>query len=179
MPWDTGETEKIPAHLDGSPVSLTNGKYPLRVAGMEVLIGSYFIGLDVLYNVTANSGGGYNYTVYECKNASKIASSITSDYVNTNITLSGVASGWNWVKSFVKTSKPVLFPEKFGGSSAGYLKSAFLGSHSAGVRCPWRFGHVYNGDSGGLTCEFAYVAPSASFWYGAPWLIGAENTRGE
>jgi hypothetical protein len=158
---------------------LTNGKYPLRVAGMEVLIGSYFIGLDVLYNVTANSGGGYNYTVYECKNASKIASSITSDYVNTNITLSAVASGWNWVKSFVKTSKPVLFPEKLGGSSAGYLKSAFYGAYSAGVRCPWRFGRVSNGGNGGLAFEHANGAPSASYWYGAPWLIGAENTRGE
>ncbi len=180
MPWFTGETDKIVKHHDGSPVSLTNAKYPLRVAGMEVLIGAYFIGLDVLYSVKANATSGFDYQIYECKNSEKIASSITQDYSDTGIALNGVAAGWRYPKDFIQTTKPVLFPSMFGGSTTGYVKSAFYGSNSAGVRCPWRFGHLNHGVGfGGLACELAYSAPTASAWYGVPWLTGAEKKRGE
>ena len=181
MPWNTGETEKIAGnHLDGSPVSLTSQKYPLRVAGMEVLIGAYFIGIDVLYDVTANASGGYDYAVFECRDSAKIAGSITADYIDTGIRLEGVSSSWQYVKEFVNTNAPVLFPQTLGGSSSGYYKSAFYGTGSAGVRSPWRFGRLGNGVAiGGLACEDGYDAPSSSYWYGVPWLTGAEKKRGE
>ena len=171
-PWDTGATEDIAGnHLDGSPVSLTSAKYPLRVAGMEVLIGAYFIGIDVLYNVTANPSGGYDYAVFECRDSAKIAGSITADYLDTGIRLEGVASSWQYVKDFVNTNSPVLFPQTLGGSSSGYYKSAFYGTYSAGVRSPWRFGNLNNGvTNGGLACENGNNAPSNSNWNGVPWI---------
>jgi len=177
-PWDTGATESLGGHADGSPVSLTSGKYPLRIAGMEVLIGCYFIGLDMLYQTTSASGG-YNYKVYECKNSNKYASSVTSDYTDTGITFSALPSGWNYVKKYKITSKPILFPDTIGGSSTGYLKSAFSGTFSAGVRGPWRFGRLSGGGAGGLACGTGSSDPSNSHWYGAPWLAGAEKKRGE
>ena len=181
MPWNTGETEKIAGnHLDGSPVSLTSAKYPLRVAGMEVLIGAYFIGIDVLYNVTANADGGYDYAVYECRDSAHIAGSITENYIDTGIRLKGVTNAWHYVKEFVRTNAPVLFPQTLGGSSTGYYKSAFYGADFAGVRSPWRFGHLYNGTAfGGLAYENGYNAPSSAVWFGVPWLTGAEKKRGE
>ena len=181
MPWNTGETEKIAGnHLDGSPVSLTSAKYPLRVAGMEVLIGAYFIGIDVLYDVTANAAGGFDYAVFECRDSAKIAGSITDDYVDTGIRLEGVPSSWQYVKEFVNTNAPVLFPQTLGGSSSGYYKSAFYGTYSAGVRSPWRVGNLGNGVAiGGLACVAGYDAPSSSSWSGVPWLTGAEKKRGE
>ena len=181
MPWNTGETEKIAGnHLDGSPVSLTSAKYPLRVAGMEVLIGAYFIGIDVLYNVTANPDGGFDYAVFECRDSAKIAGSITADYIDTGIRLEGVTNAWHYVKDFVNINAPVLFPQTLGGSSTGYYKSAFYGTTSAGVRSPWRFGYLYSGvTNGGLACEIGSSAPSSSYWHGVPWLTGAEKKRGE
>ncbi len=180
-PWDTGATEDIAGnHLDGSPVSLTSAKYPLRVAGMEVLIGAHFIGIDVLYNVTANAAGGFDYAVFECRDSAKIAGSITADYIDTGIRLEGVTNAWHYVKDFVNINAPVLFPQTLGGSSSGYYKSAFYGTYSAGVRSPWRFGNFGNGVTyGGLACERGADAPSTSFWYGVPWLTGAEKKRGE
>ena len=180
-PWDTGATEDIAGnHLDGSPVSLTSQKYPLRVAGVEVLIGAYFIGIDVLYNVTANPDGGFDYAVFECRDSKYIAGSINENYIDTGIRLEGVPSGWGYVKDFVNTNAPVLFPQTLGGSSTGYYKSAFYGAYSAGVRFPWRFGDLSHGvASGGLACGNGNVAPSGSFWSGVPWLTGAEKKRGE
>ena len=181
MPWNTGETEKIAGnHLDGSPVSLTSAKYPLRVAGMEVLIGAYFIGIDVLYDVTANAAGGFDYAVFECRDSAKIAGSITADYLDTGIRIEGLENTWYYVKEFANTNAPVLFPQTLGGSSTGYYKSAFCGAASAGIRSPWRFGGLNAGVAlGGLACGFGYLAPSASAWYGVPWLTGAEKKRGE
>ena len=178
-PWDTGTTEKVSEHNDGSIVSLTNGKYPLRCAGMEVLIGAYFIGLDILYNVTANATSGFDYAIKECKNATKYASSITADYNDTGLSYEGLAAGWNWVKKFKITDKPVLFVDTVGGSSSGWLKSAVYGSYSSGVRCPWRFGPLYDGTFGGLAYEILNDSPFSSDWSGVPWLAGAEKKRGE
>lgn len=179
MPWYSGETEKLPGHKDGCPVNLTSGKTPLRVAGVEVLEGAYAIGLDPLYNTTANSSGGFDYTVHECRDSEKLSGSITANHKDTGITFTAMPSGWNYVKAFVKTKLGVLFPRLFGGSSTSYYKSAFYGADSAGVRCPWCFGSLNSGGAAGLACEFGDFAPSNAFWYGRPRLCGSGKKRGE
>ena len=88
-------------------------------------------------------------------------------------------SGWNYVKSFMKTKKGVLFPEEVGGSATTYFKSAFNGPGSAGVRCPWRFAALVNGASAGLACEIGGDTPGAAYWLSRPRLCGAGKKRGE
>ena len=180
MPWYSGSTEGVPGHKDGSLYNLTNGKTPCRIAGVEILDGSYAIGLDPLYQVTAGSDATHwNYKVYECRDSEKLASSVTSDYVDTGIEMLDVAQGWNWVKAFFVTMLGILFPKLFGSSSTTYMKSAFYGTYSAGVRCPWRFGTLGNGGLGGLACELGYVSPGDSSWVGRPRLCGSGKKRGE
>ena len=179
MPWHSGATEALPGHKDGCTFSLTAGKTPLRVAGVEVLDGSYTIGLDPLYDTTANEAGGFDYTVYQCRDSQKLSGSITADYEDTGIVYSGMPSGWNYVKAFIKSKLGVLFPKLIGGSSTTYLKSAFYGAGSAGVRCPWRFAVLHDGGSAGLAAEHGNSAPGNSIWYGRPRLCGAGKKRGE
>ena len=179
MPWHSGATEALPGHKDGCTFSLTAGKTPLRVAGVEVLDGSYTIGLDPLYDTTANEAGGFDYTVYQCRDSQKLSGSITADYEDTGIVYSGMPSGWNYVKAFIKSKLGVLFPKLIGGSSTTYLKSAFYGTSSAGVRCPWRFAYLSNGGPAGLAAESGSYAPGGSHWNGRPRLCGAGKKRGE
>ena len=179
MPWHSGATEALPGHKDGCTFSLTAGKTPLRVAGVEVLDGSYTIGLDPLYDTTANEAGGFDYTVYQCRDSQKLSGSITADYEDTGIVYSGMPSGWNYVKAFIKSKLGVLFPKLIGGSSTTYFKSAFYGTSSAGVRCPWRFAPLYDGGAAGLAAENGSNAPGYSYWYGRPRLCGAGKKRGE
>ena len=179
MPWHSGATEALPGHKDGCTFSLTAGKTPLRVAGVEVLDGSYTIGLDPLYDTTANEAGGFDYTVYQCRDSQKLSGSITADYEDTGIVYSGMPSGWNYVKAFIKSKLGVLFPKLIGGSSTTYLKSAFYGTYSAGVRCPWRFAALNNGGVAGLAAGAGDAAPGRSSWYGRPRLCGAGKKRGE
>lgn len=170
MPWYSGNTERLPGHRDGCTGSLTAGKTPARIAGVEVLDGAYVIGLDPLYNVTANPAGGFDYAVHTCRDSKKQAGSITADYIDTGIRLSGVPSGWSWVKAFFVNAFGVLFPRLFGGSSSSWYKSAFYGTDSAGVRCPWRFGNLNNGGNGGLAYENGNNAPGNLNWNGRPRL---------
>ena len=179
MPWHSGATEALPGHKDGCTFSLTAGKTPLRVAGVEVLDGSYTIGLDPLYDTTANEAGGFDYTVYQCRDSQKLSGSITADYEDTGIVYSGMPSGWNYVKAFIKSKLGVLFPKLIGGSSTTYFKSVFCGANSAGVRCPWRFAGLSAGGSAGLAAEHGSVAPGASNWDSRPRLCGAGKKRGE
>ena len=179
MPWHSGATEALPGHKDGCTFSLTAGKTPLRVAGVEVLDGSYTIGLDPLYDTTANEAGGFDYTVYQCRDSQKLSGSITADYEDTGIVYSGMPSGWNYVKAFIKSKLGVLFPKLIGGSSTTYFKSVFCGASSAGVRCPWRFASLNDGGNAGLAAEFGNAAPGVSDWNGRPRLCGAGKKRGE
>ena len=169
----------MPGHKDGCTFSLTAGKTPLRVAGVEVLDGSYTIGLDPLYDTTANEAGGFDYTVYQCRDSQKLSGSITADYEDTGIVYSGMPSGWNYVKAFIKSKLGVLFPKLIGGSSTTYFKSAFCGTVSAGVRCPWRFAGLNDGGAAGLAAEYGNGAPGTSHWHGRPRLCGAGKKRGE
>lgn len=168
MPWHSGATEALPGHKDGCTFSLTAGKTPLRVAGVEVLDGSYTIGLDPLYDTTANEAGGFDYTVYQCRDSQKLSGSITADYEDTGIVYSGMPSGWNYVKAFIKSKLGVLFPKLISGSSTTYFKSAFYGTDSAGVRCPWRFANLNNGGNAGLAAENGNNAPGNSNWNSRP-----------
>ena len=179
MPWHSGATEALPGHKDGCTFSLTAGKTPLRVAGVEVLDGSYAVGLDPLYDVTANDAGGFDYTVYQCRDSQKLSGSITADYEDTGIVYSGMQSGWNYVKAFIKSKLGVLFPKLFGGSSTTYFKSAFYGAGSAGVRCPWRFACLHGFGLSGLAAENGSSAPGSSAWSGRPRLCGSGKKRGE
>jgi len=178
MPWDSGDTERLPGHKDGACYSLTAGRNPLRVQGVEMMSGAYDIGLDPLYNVTnfANSKG--DYAVYECRDSENLATSITANYEDTGITYLQMPQGWNYPKAFAETDKAILFPATLGGSTSTFYKSGFYGTDSAGVRCPWRYGHLYYGAVAGLACGPGFNTPSASAWNSRPRLSGSGKKRG-
>ena len=179
MPWHSGSTEKLPGHRDGSIGSLTNGKTPARISGVEVLNGAYIIGIEPLYNVTANENGGFDYSIHVCRDSKNLSSSVTGNYADSGIKLTGIAAGWQWPKGFIVNKLGILIPRIFGGSSSGWLKSAFYGANSAGVRVSWRFGRLSNGGTGGLACESANDSPGYAGWYGSPRLSGSGKKRGE
>ena len=83
------------------------------------------------------------------------------------------------MKAFIKSKLGVLFPKLIGGSSTTYFKSAFYGTYSAGVRCPWRFANLHDGGIAGLAAEFGSIAPGYSSWNCRPRLCGAGKKRGE
>ena len=176
--WIAGDTERLPDHKDGCTYSLTAGKTPIRIQGVELMDGAYAIGLDPLYNVTNFANQKGDYEIFECRDSQKLSSSITSDYTSTGITYEQFPQGWQYLKAYVRTKLSVLFPRLIGGDSTHWLKSCFSGAYSASVRCPWRFGGLSGGAYAGLACEAGYP-PSSADWGGRPRLSGSGKKRGE
>lgn len=171
MPWYSGSTEKVPGHKDGCIGSKTAGKTPIRVMGVEAIGGAYTIGIEPLYNVTVNGTDNtkFDYGIYECRDSVNLSGSVTQNHVLAK-SVEMVPSGWQYVKSFIRTKLGFLFPEKIGGDSSHWMKSAFSGAGSAGVRVPWRFMNLNNGGNGGLAGENGNNTPGNANWNSRPRL---------
>lgn len=181
MPWPNGTTEALPGHSDGCIGNLTNGKYPYRIAGMEMHIGSYCEELDPLWQASLVDDDHWHYDVYSCRDSEKLAGSITANYQKVGEFDLPNASKWSWsyIRALNKMAAEAQIPTKFGGSSSTYVKAAFLSPGGAGVYAPWRFGNLSAGGSCGLPCANGYYSPGASAWCGVPRLAGSGKKRGE
>ena len=181
MPWPSGTTEALPGHSDGCIGNLTNGKYPYRIAGMEMQIGSYCEELDPLWKATLVDDDHWHYDVYSCRDSEKLAGSITANYQKVGEFDLPNANKWNWnyIRALNKMAAEAQIPTKFGGSSSTYVKAAFLSPGGAGVSAPWRFGSLLGGGYCGLPCALGSYGPGTSAWNGVPRLAGSGKKRGE
>ena len=183
MPWPSGTTEALPGHSDGCIGNLTNGKYPYRIAGMEMQIGSYCEELDPLWQASLADDDHWHYDVYSCRDSEKLAGSIsiTADYQKVGEFDLPNANKWSWnfIRALNKMEAEAQIPTKFGGSSSTYVKAAFGSPGWAGVYAPWRFGPLDVGGSCGLPCANGSLGPGASTWSGVPRLAGSGKKRGE
>ena len=178
MPWHSGATEALPGHSDGAPGSLTNGKYPCRWAGVEMMNGAYAIGLDPLWNVTTVDGG-VTYTAMACRDSENEGSSVSSNHVKVAEKTFTQVNAWNYELSMQNDSTESLLPDKTGGGETVGMKSAFYVDGSAGVRCPWRYGGLGNGGLAGAACAGGHISPASSGWVGVPRLKGSGKKWGE
>ena len=181
MPWPNGTTEALPGHSDGCIGNLTNGRYPYRIAGMEMQIGSYCEELDPLWKASLVDDDHWHYDVYSCRDSEKLAGSITANYQKVGEFDLPNANKWNWhyIRALNKMAAEAQIPTKFGGSSSTYVKAAFTSPGGAGVYAPWRFGRLSDGGYCGLPCAHGNYGPGYSYWYGVPRLAGSGKKRGE
>ena len=181
MPWPNGTTEALPGHSDGCIGNLTNGRYPYRIAGMEMQIGSYCEELDPLWRASLVDDDHWHYDVYSCRDSEKLAGSITANYQKVGEFDLPNANKWNWnyIRALNKMAAEAQIPTKFGGSSSTYVKAAFSSPGGAGVYAPWRFGNLNDGGACGLPCALGNAGPGASTWRGVPRLAGSGKKRGE
>ena len=170
MPWPNGTTEALPGHSDGCIGNLTNGKYPYRIAGMEMQIGSYCEELDPLWQASLVDDDHWHYDVYSCRDSEKLAGSITANYQKVGeFDLPNANKGsWNFIRALNKMAAEAQIPTKFGGSTSTYVKAAFISPGGAGVYAPWRFGNLNDGGNCGLPCANGNNGPGNSNWNGVP-----------
>ena len=181
MPWPNGTTEALPGHSDGCIGNLTNGKYPYRIAGMEMQIGSYCEELDPLWRASLVDDDHWHYDVYSCRDSEKLAGSITANYQKVGEFDLPNANKWSWnfIRALNKMAAEAQIPTKFGGSTSTYVKAAFASPGGAGVSAPWRFGTLHDGGTCGLPCAHGGLGPGSSYWHGVPRLAGSGKKRGE
>ena len=181
MPWSSGTTESLYNHSDGSITSVTNGFYPCRVAGIEMLVGTNIEMLDPLWQASIVDDH-WKYEVYSCRDSEKQASSITGDYQKTGeFSLTSAAEyTWFYIKDMNELEAEAMIPTEFGGSDSTYYRSAVYSTGgSGGLRSPWRGGNLNNWGVAGFVCAHGSVSPGSSNWIGGGRLTGAGKKRGE
>ena len=179
--WSSGTTEALQEHCDGCIGNLTNGKYPIRVAGIEMMNGAYINGTEPLWHASIVEDH-WHYDVYSCRDSEKQAGSLTADYVKTGeFDLPSAAEyTWHYITKLNASTDEAIIPMAFGGSSSTYYRSAFNSTGgSGGFRSPWRGGSLGRWGLAGLAGARGDRAPSGSSWDGAPRLAGSGKKRGE
>lgn len=169
MPWPSGTTERLQGHSDGCIGSLTDGRYPYRLAGVEMQIGSYTEQLDPLWKASIVDDH-WRYEVYSCRDSAKLAGSITSNYQKVGQFDLPNANKWNWncIRALNAMTEEAQMPTMFGGSGSTYLRAAFFSTGGPGVFAPWRFGNLNDSSNCGLPCANGNNSPANSNWNGVP-----------
>lgn len=151
--WHSGALANILGN-DGS-IDLTNGKYPIKLQGIELAWAQFEIFTDTILNITLDNTGDFWYQPYVCKSVDKRSAAVTSDYVACNVKLQGTEN-WKYIK-YEKYSNGYYFPSIADGSSSTFYRDGIYTNKAVGIREVAGFGTFTNGrDLGGLSCCTAY-----------------------
>lgn len=172
MPWMTGSTDIVDANDGG--INPASGVYPVKIQGIEYMLGQYEVIEDTILQYEAD-GKQYEYIISD---ATKEATSITSDFVKHGGSPVPETSSWRYIKKMGFDG--IFYPIEFGGSSStGHRDQCYLEALTSGVRELLCFGHLNFGvTSAGLS--FSYRSAGLSTRY---WLLGSRlspnGNRGE
>lgn len=183
MQWFAGSCDKVKGN-DGSPTNPTGGKSPAMVQGIEILMGGYDIVCDCILNYT-NDGTTSHVKPHVCRDATKLATSITADYKGWTLDLecpTGVTAD-SYVKKLGRdnTRPEIMFPIIGDGSSTSYSRNAayLRGGTALTGNSEWlSLGDLNTGEKAGLSRLHAdNILSGASWWILA--RLSATGNRGE
>lgn len=138
--WFSGGTDKV-LTPSGSSVSNSSGRYQMRYRYVEDLWGNQWaIIADVLIK---------DHQAYVCKDPTKFADSITSDYEKVGY-VNAATDGWTKELGWDKAHPYVRLPFVVGGSNTTYFCDYYW--QNGGLRVACVGGHLANGADDGLVC---------------------------
>lgn len=181
-PWYTGTCDKVKG-VDGSPSTPGNGSEPVILQGIEYAMGAYEVVSDAILKYYKDSSDKYHLTVYICRDASKYATGITSDYDLVDYEVDCPASSsWQYIAELGYDSNhpEAWFPHLIGCTSSQRTKDAIYILATSTSTYEWlSLGHLLNGVGvGGLSIVNAGNGLSASSWHFLA-RLSATGTRGE
>ena len=142
--WFSGGTDKV-LTPSGSSVSNSSGKYQMRYRYVEDLWGNQWaIIADVLIQ---------DHQAYVCKDPTKFADSITSDYEKVGY-VNAATDGWTKELGWDKAHPYVRLPFVVGGSNTTYFCDYYW--QNGGLRVASVGGYLADGTYAGLVCWYCY-----------------------
>lgn len=167
MQWYTGTTDTVLGNDGG--INPESGKYPVKIQGIEYMVGCWEVIGDTILNHETISGVAVG-SPHICRDASKIAEEITFDYEASGYGIPKEASaGWKYPKQLRSTAAlpELIFPIDIGGSTSGGPRDGFyLEAQSATGTREWlRFGDLDNGlASAGLSAGYGSGGLGVAYW---------------
>ena len=154
--WFSGGTDKV-LTPSGSSVSNSSGRYQMRYRYVEDLWGNQWVIIaDVLIQ---------DHQAYVCKDPTKFADSITSDYEKVGY-VNAATDGWTKELGWDKAHPYVRLPFVVGGSNTTYFCDYYW--QNGGLRVAYVGGFLDNGTFAGLVYWYCnYGVGNAWFHIGA------------
>ena len=179
--WHTGSTDGVLGNDGG--IDPTNDKYPVKIQGIEYMLGYWEIAGDtILHYGTQDSE--YRLIPAVCRDASKIAESVTSDYTDgRGIPATASSDAWQYPKQMREgESLPeLIFPIDTGGSSSAGPRDGFYvqKNGTTGTREWLRFGGLGDGLAyAGLSAGYGNHGLGPAYW-GIGGRLSVTGNRGE
>lgn len=165
--WWTGSTDNVLGNDGG--INPASDKYPVKIQGIEYMVGCYEAMGDTILDV-AEIDGVECQVANVCRDATKLATSVTADYITAGYGVPRPATaGWTWAKrmGFDSNLPEVLIPSVTGASSSTGTRDGFYEEAigATGLREWLRFGALYTGlTTAGLSCGIGYGGLGPAYW---------------
>ena len=179
--WYTGSTDDVLGNDGG--INPLNDRFPVKLQGIEILSGCYEVVGDVILRYE-ESGGVQCEVAHVCRDASKIATSVTADYKTCAYGFPCPASSsWQYPK---RLGHDPALPEVMLGSVSGASSTSgtrdgfYIEKYAANAVREWlRWGNLYNGlGVAGLSCSYGNSGLGYASWnFGG--RLSVTGNRGE
>ena len=163
--WHTGSTDDVLGNDGG--IDPTSDRYPVKIQGIEYMLGFYEVMGDVI--LSYGSQDSVNKCIPNvCRDATKLSTSVTSDYAAGTGAPTGSSAAWQYPKQMRSRMDllELIFPYDIGGSTSGGPRDGFyLLIVTSGVYEWLRFGLLYNGvGTAGLSCGYGGYGLGSAIW---------------
>lgn len=177
--WHTGSTDDVLGNDGG--INPASPKYPVKLQGIEYMVGCYEAMGDII--LSYGSQDDVNRMIPNvCRDATKLATSLTSDYMAGRGTPTPASAGWQYPKQmYGSTSAPELIwaIDTGGSTSGGPRDGIYMLIVTSGVYEWLRFGRLSHGVGGvGLSCGLGNYGLSYAHWY-VGGRLSVTGNRGE
>ena len=167
MQWYTGSTDDVLGNDGG--IDPASDKYPVKLQGIEYMVGCYEAMGDTMLIYGANNGVNCC-TPWVCRDATKLSTSKTSDYVSCGLGIPTPASAaWQYPKQMHGDNDlpELIFPVDNGGSTSGGPRDGFYTLANTSGTYEWlRLGALNDGVGyAGLSCGAGTYGLSRAAWY--------------
>ena len=171
--WRSGFSDDVKGRT-GCPCSeksgLTNGKYPIVLQGIEIMVGGMEVGANAIMDVVDAAG---TRDVYVTNDATLLTNDITKikqtyTKLGESIHVSNL-NNWNFITAmYLDLVNGAIIPshsgEKNSGSNTGFADGIYVDSGTSGQREFLFFGRLWFGSICGLSCLFARIGLGDSGW---------------
>ena len=164
MPWHTGACDNVLGSC-GSPNSNTSGKDPYILFGVEMFLGFYEVISNVILKIS-----NHVMTACICYDCTKLATSVTSDYVECGYSIADTQESWKYISElgYDPENPSVRHGTKVAASSStGYADGQYtnkLDQTSDGLREWLSGGYLAVGSAEGRWCAFLSGGLGNGWW---------------
>ena len=171
--WRSGFSDFVNGRT-GSPcpdtAGLTNGKYPMLLNGIELMVGGHEVGSNAIMDIVDAAG---TRDIYLTNDATKLTTNITtakSTYTKLPVSIHPTkVNAWNYITAMtIDVINGVMSIKNAGetnsGSSTGFADGLYVDGASSGQREFLLLGALGDGSSCGLACLTASLGLGNTYW---------------